>query len=203
MEREWGRWDYGSPNSHGNAILFEKGVDCNIHSKILDPAGLYVTLKAEIKCIYWLIFMHKIPILSSLKDLGTILQKENLDAEENIILGGDFNCPINPVLDKTGSKLLSRKSIVENHRLFMWWPRPCWYLESEKSFTKSHTWSQKSPLILCRLNYWLILNHLQDLATTTDIIPAIKTDHAAISIEFSISEKHIKGPGHWNVNCSR
>ena len=63
--------------------------------------------------------MHKIPILSSLKDLGTILQKENLDAEENIILGGDFNCPINPVLDKTGSKLLSRKSIVENHRLFM------------------------------------------------------------------------------------
>ena len=41
------------------------------------------------------------------------------------------------------------------------------------------------------------------MATTTDIIPAIKTDHAAISIEFSISEKHIKGPGHWNVNCSR
>lgn len=63
--------------------------------------------------------MHKIPILSSLKDLGTILQKENLGEEENIILGGDFNCPINPVLDKTGGKLLSRKSIVENHRLFM------------------------------------------------------------------------------------
>ena len=36
--------------------------------------------------------MHKIPILSSfLKDLGTILQKENLEEEENIILGGDFN----------------------------------------------------------------------------------------------------------------
>ena len=40
------------------------------------------------------------------------------------------------------------------------------------------------------------------LLTTTDIIPAIKTDHAAISIEFSISEKHIKGPGHWKMNCS-
>ena len=57
--------------------------------------------------------MHKIPILSSfLKDLGTILQKENLEEEENIILGGDFNCPLNPVLDKTGGKRLSRKSIV-------------------------------------------------------------------------------------------
>ena len=37
---------------------------------------------------------------------------------------------------------------------------------------------------------------------TTDIIQAIKTDHAAISIEFSISEKHIKGSGHWKMNCS-
>ena len=38
---------------------------------------------------------------------------------------------------------------------------------------------------------------------TTDIIPAIKTDHAAISVEFSITEKHqIKGPGHWRINCS-
>ena len=36
--------------------------------------------------------------------------------------------------------------------------------------------------------------------TTTDIIPAIKTDHAGISIEFSISEKHIKSPGHWKMN---
>ena len=29
-----------------------------------------------------------------LKDIGTTLQKENLDEEENIILGGDFNCLI-------------------------------------------------------------------------------------------------------------
>ena len=37
----------------------------------------------------------------------------------------------------------------------------------------------------------------------TDIIPAIKTDHAAISLEFGITEKHhIKGPGHWKINCS-
>ena len=34
------------------------------------------------------------------------------------------------------------------------------------------------------------------------IIPAIKTDHAAISIEFSISEEYVKGPGHWKINCS-
>ena len=57
-------------------------------------------------------------------------------------------------------------------------------------------------MILCRLDFWLISHNLQDLVTTTDIIPAITTDHAAISIEFSISEKHVKGPGHWKMNCS-
>ena len=48
---------------------------------------------------------------------------------------------------------------------------------------------------------WLISNKLQDLVTTEDIIPAgpnqipaIKTDHAAISIEFSITEKTYQRP---------
>jgi len=56
-------------------------------------------------------------------------------------------------------------------------------------------------MILCCLDFWLISHNLQDLVKT-DIIPDIKTDHAAISIEFSISEPHVKGPGHWKMNCS-
>ena len=57
-------------------------------------------------------------------------------------------------------------------------------------------------MILCRLDYWLISNNLQDSVKVTNIIPAIKTDHAAISLEFNISSEHIKGPGHWKMNCS-
>ena len=64
-----------------------------------------------------------------------------------------------------------------------------------------YTWSQSLPMILCPLDHWLILNNLQNLVAIRDIIPAIKTDHTAISIEFSISEKHIKGPGHSKMNC--
>ena len=57
-------------------------------------------------------------------------------------------------------------------------------------------------MILCRLDYWLISNNLQDLITTIEIIPAIKTHHSAISLEFSNSYKDIKGPGFWKMNCS-
>ena len=49
----------GSPNSRGVAILFKKGVDCIIHSKLSDPVERYVILKAEIKDkMYLLIIIY-------------------------------------------------------------------------------------------------------------------------------------------------
>ena len=200
-KNEWGGeiiMSHGSPNSPRVAILFRKGVDCVIHSKILDPLGRYVILKAEIKDKMYVLINIYAPnkdtnIVDFLNNLQTILLKENLDEEENIILGGDFNCPINPVLDKKRGILLPRKSVISTidclcddlYLIDIW--------RVKNPTTKSFTWSQNSPMILCRLDYWLISNNSQDLVTTTDITPAIKNDHAAISIEFCISDKNIKG----------
>ena len=61
---------------------------------------------------------------------------------------------------------------------------------------------QNSPNIFCRLDYWLISNNLQDLVISTSIIPAIKTDHAAIFVEFGTRDNQMKGPGLWKMNCS-
>ena len=37
---------------------------------------------------------------------------------------------------------------------------------------------------------------------SSDIIPAIRTDHAAILIEISELENEQKGTGYWQMNCS-
>ena len=37
---------------------------------------------------------------------------KDLDEEENIIHGRDFNCPLNPMFDKRGGILSLRKSVV-------------------------------------------------------------------------------------------
>ena len=46
---------------------------------------------------------------------------------------------------------------------------------------KRFTWSKKSPPVFCRLHYWLISNNLSDFVELTEIIPAVRTDHDAIS----------------------
>ena len=45
------------------------------------------------------------------KNLLTKLQTENLDSEENIVIGGDLNCPLNPTLDKKEGIMTPRKSV--------------------------------------------------------------------------------------------
>ena len=39
-------------------------------------------------------------IITFLNNLRTILQNDNSEDEENIIIGSDFNCWLNPSLDK-------------------------------------------------------------------------------------------------------
>ena len=36
--------------------------------------------------------------------------------------------------------------------------------------TRSYTWSQKSPTVLCRLYFWLISNNLCDFVNATGIL---------------------------------
>ena len=75
-----------------------------------------------------------------------------------------------------------------------------WRVKTPQS--RSYTWSQKSQLIFYRLDYWMISNNLQDFVNTTDIIPAIKTDHAAIELNLTESNQNSKGPGFWKMNVS-
>ena len=117
-------------------------------------------------------------------------------------MGGDFNCPLNPACDKKGGNLNQRKSVVERidclqNELDL---VDIWRIKNPN--TRSYTWSQKSPKIFCRLHYWLISNNLNDLVKSTDIIPAIRTDHDAITLDIEEMETELRGSGYWKMNCS-
>ena len=44
--------------------------------------------------------------------LQTIV-KNDFDTIENIIMSGDFNCPLNPTVDKRGGNLFPRQSVIK------------------------------------------------------------------------------------------
>ena len=56
--------------------------------------------------------------------------------------------------------------------------------------------------MFCRFDYWLISNNLSDFVELTEIIPAVRTDHDAISLELGKLEDELKGPGNWKMKCS-
>ena len=112
-------------------------------------------------------------------------------------------CPLNPTIDRKGGILIQRKSVTscidclqsELDLVDIW--------RIKNPDVKSFTWSKKFPRIFCRLDYWLISNNLNDSVQFTDIIPAIRTDHDAIYLEFGGKlHNECRGPNYWKMNCS-
>ena len=81
-------------DARGVAVLFKRGVDYKIHSKLLDPEGRYIILKAEIQEKPVVLINVYAPNKNTeltlfFTNLLNLLQNESLDSEENIIIGGD------------------------------------------------------------------------------------------------------------------
>ena len=128
-----------------------------MHSKIIDPQGLFIMLKVEFNDNLYVFINVYAPnkdndSVKFLEALRSTLQTENLDIEENLIVGGDFNCPINPILDRKGGSLLLRKSVIASISCFQEDLDlvDIWRAKSPVSW--SFTWSQKSPNIFCHLD---------------------------------------------------
>ena len=190
----------------GVAILIRNNFDCLVDT-VVDTSGRFIILKVILKGEQAVLvnvygpnrdnklvdFYHL--VLQSLK-------QNDFDEIENIIMGGDFNCPLNPIMDKRGGNLIPRQSVINTIES----------LQSELDLhgiwrvknptRRSFTWSQPEPLIMSRLDCWLISNCLSDNVWNVDIIPSIKTDHSAIIIEFKDINDRVKGPGIWKLNCS-
>ena len=125
-----------------------------------------------------------------------------LDGDDHVIIGGDFNYPLDPTMDKKGGILIPRQhvinSIENNQNEFSL--HDIWRIKNPN--TRSFTWSKMSPFIFCRLDYWPISDNLHDLVSKVDILASIKTDHSSIVLELEDIQEGYRGPGFWKLNTS-
>ena len=117
-------------------------------------------------------------------------------------VGGDFNCPLDPTIDKKGGILIPRQHVINSIENIQneFSLHDIWRIKNPN--TRSYTWSKSCPFIFCRLDYWLISDNLNDLVTQVDIVASIKTDHSSIILEIEDIKESRKGPGFWRLNTS-
>ena len=69
-------------------------------------------------------------------------------------------------------------------------------------YTKRFIWRQKKLTIQHRLDFWLISSSVHEEVEDVDIIPAIRTDHSAITMHINGIEETGRGPSFWKFNSS-
>ena len=116
-KNEWGNkivFSHGKTNARGVCILISKGVaDFQIKKEIIDTNGRFiinfVTIEDE---DYVLVNVYGpndyLKSVDFFKKLTSVLQTENVTAFDKILMGGDFNYALNPLLDRRGTSTFYR-----------------------------------------------------------------------------------------------
>ena len=119
-EQEWGGkmlFSHGSSNVRGVAILFRNGFDISIDFSKTDTQGRFLVVKGNIEDNMFILANIYAPNRDRCSriffdNLQNHLVQFGISAEDNIIIGGDFNCPLNSHLDKKGGIMIPRANVV-------------------------------------------------------------------------------------------
>ena len=117
-----------------------------------DPLGRYIISKIQIDDKIYVFVNVYAPnkdkdSIQFFKKLNILLHTEDLACEDNIIFGGDFNCPLNPSVDKRGGIMIPRKAVIGSFECLQDELDlvDIWRVNNPE--TKSYTLSQKPPAI--------------------------------------------------------
>ena len=118
-KKQWGAslfCSHGANNARGVAILFRNNFDCIVEETVIDTNGRFIILKVLLNREQALLVNVYGPnrdneLVAFYHSVLETIVKNKFDEIDNIFFGGDFNCPLNPVLDKRGGILIPRQSV--------------------------------------------------------------------------------------------
>ena len=128
-----------------------------------------------------------------LKSLFELLEEFDISLTKQLVMAGDFNLFFNSKLEaQGGNPTLKKKSLDKLTEL----KETCdqcdiWRVRNMKS--KRFTFTQKHYSVFIQRTLDLILNHLQEFVTMTDILTPISTDHSLVLFSLSKVKVTIRG----------
>ena len=194
-------FSHGTNHSRGVSILFNDKLNVQAIVKCTLNGQLLI-LKTKVHDMDILLVNVYAPTQKQHREgffrkLNSEINKHyNSDCE--LILGGDWNCVLDMHKDVQGTENRYYKKPVNLKRLIKRYDL-CDVWRLMHSDIKQYTWRNISLKRASRLDYWLVTKQIKRKTSCTDIRPAIRTDHNAISIKFCIKQNE-RGPGYWKIN---
>lgn len=199
---EWGGkiyFGHGTSKSNGVAILFPRQICHNVHEEIKGADGRILTLKVEINGEIYIFANHYSPTkdktvdqVSHFEELRDIMEAYNA---HKLIIGGDFNVCLNPLLDKSGGKAEKQSEsalkLIEYCDVFGL--TDIWRVRNPESLRFTRRQNTRSGIVHSRLDFFLVSEELQFNIRDTEIKPSICSDHSIVEISM-----YYKSPGERN-----
>lgn len=200
-------FDHGKTDSCGVAICLSANLDVKVTilSERNNGRILIIKLQTNDNNEFTVVNVYA-PVRSKVQDQLEFLDKLKYIINEldpmNSILGGDFNTIFDPSLDKQGGDLKNATNIYTSELIaFMESNNLVDTIRTFYPNKKLFTWSQRKPLVLTRIDHWLISSHLLNIVNNVNIYPGLKSDHSIIFLNLSnISTQ--RGRGLWKFNSS-
>ena len=209
---EWGGeafWSLGTNYAKGVAILIKPNLDIKIKNPDFDTHGRHVAVNIEIDDFVGKIINIYAP--NNPKDRKKFVRDLKLYVEEytnaqpendEVIIGGDFNCTLDVVLDRRYEKRKNNRVPDEGTKELLdlltdcgledIWRRRC-------PNTKRYTYFKANSLTASRIDYWLVSKSLDPMITNTKILQAVRSDHSAIQLTVKTNNQE-RGPGYWKLS---
>ena len=121
--------------------------------------------------------------------------------DNNLILGGDFNCVEEPSLDKLGGNPTSSTAGIEELKDFTWNNDLLDVWKQQHPTDRLFTWSNKDFSLRSRLDRWYIPIKLCAKARSC-IWACPVSDHSAVEVYLELINTRGRGRGVWKLNNS-
>lgn len=203
--QEWGGdiiFNHGTSSARGTCILFDRDVSKKILKTVTDKEGRYIILDIEINGLRLTMGNIYGPNEDSPEFYLDVIEQIETMANDNRIIGGDYNLVLNLDLDKRGGRYATNKNsqillhnwMEETELVDIW--------RFQHPDERIYTWHRLKPSkIFCRLDFFLVSYGLSEKVASSKISCGYRSDHAAASIKF-IPYNSERGKGYWKLNCS-
>ncbi len=208
-EIEWNRWwegnlvlSHGTNNSAGVAILFKKGLSVNILYTEEIVKGRVLLLKIEYgEHVFVLMNVYApnngLERIRVFDQLHKALQK--FDDNIWLVLGGDWNCTINFLIDRNGEEPHSRSSesllnIMGKYDLIDVWRR-------RNIGVRQYTWIKVAENMVsgARLDRFYLSKMAENRVMSASILPSGFSDHHLIMFDFNMKQTS-RPKYYWHFN---